>query len=140
MHVLRASLSPNFRKGLPTDLRGFVRRLFHPVIGKASHRGAALETRPSQPFTSFSAFHSLLLKFLPCSSAASSNSRSLPAGEEIMIPNRTASAPYFSINPSNSGELPNCLLILRPCLSLTIPVKYTSRKGIRSPIGRVSGK
>ncbi|RYZ00825.1 MAG: hypothetical protein EOO11_00305, partial [Chitinophagaceae bacterium] len=39
--------------------------------------------RPSHIFTSFRAFHSLLLKLRPCSQLESSKRRSLPAGEEI---------------------------------------------------------
>ena len=44
------------------------------------------------------------------------------AGDEIKIPTRTPSAPYFSIKSIGSGELPNDLDILRPSLSRTIPV------------------
>src|SRR5579871_1771209 len=86
----------------------------------------------SHIFTNFNAFQILLLKFLPCSRLASSNNKSFPAGEEIIIPKRTASAPYLSISSNKSGELPRLLLIFLPCLSRTIPVKYTSLNGFFS--------
>ena len=85
--------------------------------------------RLSQPFTSFMAFHILLLKLRPCSICDSSNNRSLPAGDDIITLKRTTSAPESSIICSRSGELPSDLLIFRPCLSRTIPVKYTLSKG-----------
>ena len=47
----------------------------------------------------------------------------LPAGAESIMPMRTPSAPYFSIRPMGSGELPRLFDILRPSLSRTIPVK-----------------
>ena len=68
------------------------------------------------------AFHTLFVKFLPCSHCEVSKGKSFPAGEEIKIPTRTPSAPYFSINSIGSGEFPRDLDILRPNLSLTIPV------------------
>ena len=83
----------------------------------------------SQPCINLSTFQSLLLKLRPCSSADSSNKISLPAGDDIIIPNLTASAPYTSMSANKSGELPRLLLIFRPCLSLTIPVKYTCSNG-----------
>ena len=46
---------------------------------------------------------------------------------------RTPSAPNRSINSNGSGEFPKDLDILRPCLSLTIPVKYTFLNG-NSPL------
>ena len=88
--------------------------------------------RPSStfhPFTSLSAFHILLLKFLPCSHKPSSKGRSFPAGEVRSIPTLTPSAPYFSINSIGSGEFPNDFDIFLPCLSRTIPVRYTFLKG-----------
>src|SRR5690606_10288473 len=87
----------------------------------------------SQPFTSLKAFHILLLKFRPCSQSFISNKRSLPAGELNSMPVLTPSAPYCAIRSKGSGELPSDLLILRPCLSLTIPVRYTFLKGF-SPL------
>ena len=84
----------------------------------------------SQPFTRRKAFHILLLKFRPCSQRFSSNKISLPAGAESIIPIRTPSAPNLSISSNGSGLLPRLLLILRPSLSRTMPVKYTFLKGI----------
>ena len=83
-----------------------------------------------QPLTSRNAFQILLLKFRPCSHNASSKRISLPAGAESIIPIRTASAPYLAISSRGSGEFPSDFDILRPSLSLTIPVKYTFLKGI----------
>ena len=84
----------------------------------------------SQPLTSLNAFQILLLKLRPCSHSASSKRISLPAGAESIMPIRTPSAPYCSINSMGSGELPSDFDILRPSLSRTIPVKYTFLKGI----------
>src|ERR1051326_5808193 len=75
------------------------------------------------PFIKRNAFQILFEKFLPCSQYASSNGRSFPAGEHSSIPTRTPSAPYFSISSIGSGEFPSDLLILRPILSRTIPVR-----------------
>ncbi len=75
------------------------------------------------PFTSRKAFHILLLKLRPCSQRPSSNSMSLPAGADSIIPILTPSAPYLSISISGSGEFPRLFDILRPSLSRTIPVK-----------------
>src|SRR5690606_237726 len=75
------------------------------------------------------AFHILFEKFLPCSQYDSSNNKSLPAGEQSNIPTRTPSAPNLLINSSGSGQLPKDLLILRPNLSRTIPVRYTLSNG-----------
>src|SRR5690606_18141811 len=82
-----------------------------------------------QPLIKRNEFQILLVKFRPCSHKDSSNNKSLPAGELNNIPTRTPSAPYFSISSSGSGEFPKDLLILRPCLSRTIPVRYTSLNG-----------
>ena len=84
----------------------------------------------SHPFTNLKAFQILLLKFRPCSHRLSSKRMSLPAGALSIIPIRTPSAPYWSISEMGSGELPRLLLILRPSLSRTMPVKYTCLKGI----------
>ena len=46
---------------------------------------------------------------------------------------RTPSALYWSIRSKGSGELPKDLDILRPCLSRTMPVRYTFSKG-RLPV------
>src|SRR5687767_136806 len=72
------------------------------------------------------AFQILLQKLRPSSHNFSSKRISLPAGEEARIPYRTPSAPNCSIRPSASGLFPSCLLIFLRCLSLTMPVKYTS--------------
>jgi len=45
------------------------------------------------------------------------------------MPTRTPSAPNFSISSSGSGLLPRLLLIFRPCLSRTMPVRYTFLNG-----------
>ena len=84
----------------------------------------------SQPLTRRKAFHILLLKLRPCSQRLSSKRMSLPAGALSIIPIRTPSAPNLSIRSNGSGELPRLLLILRPSLSRTIPVKYTCLNGI----------
>ena len=84
----------------------------------------------SQPLTRRNAFHILLLKLRPCSHRLSSNNMSLPAGADSIIPMRTPSAPNLSINSIGSGLLPRLLLIFRPSLSRTIPVKYTFLNGI----------
>ena len=90
---------------------------------------AVLSALCSHIFTSFKAFHNLLLKWRPCSNEDSSNIKSLPAGDATNMPKRTASAPYCSMSNNKSGLLPSCLLIFLPNLSRTIPVKYTSLKG-----------
>ena len=54
---------------------------------------------------------------------------SFPAEALKSNPTRTPSAPNFSINSNGSGELPSDLDILRRCLSLTNPVKYTFENG-----------
>src|SRR5690606_13766599 len=89
----------------------------------------ASRSTTSQPFTNRKAFQILLAKFLPCSQYETSNIRSFPAGEDRSIPTRTPSVPYCSINSIGSGEFPNDFDILRPNLSLTIPVRYTLRNG-----------
>ena len=76
----------------------------------------------SQPSTKRNAFQILFVKFLPCSHCDMSNGKSLPAGEEIKVPNLTPSAPYFSIKSIGSGEFPKDLDIFLPNLSRTIPV------------------
>src|SRR5690606_4256430 len=76
----------------------------------------------SQLLTKRNAFHTLFVKLRPCSHCELSNGKSFPAGDEIKIPIRTPSAPYWFIKSIGSGELPNDLDILRPNLSRTIPV------------------
>ena len=84
----------------------------------------------SHPFISLNAFHILLLKLRPCSHRLSSNKISFPAGAESIMPIRTPSAPNLSISSIGSGLFPRLLLIFRPSLSRTIPVKYTFLNGI----------
>ena len=86
-------------------------------------------SRTSQLFSRRKAFQTLLLKLRPCSHKPSSKSRSLPAGLLSSMPTRTPSAPYCLIRSSGSGLLPRLLLIFRPCLSRTMPVRYTLVKG-----------
>ena len=82
----------------------------------------ARASEPAPSSTSRAAFQSL---FVSCNPCAIRSSLKLTSWAEDMAsrPQRTASAPYFSMSTSGSGELPRLLLILRPSLSRMMPVK-----------------
>ena len=69
------------------------------------------------------AFQILFAKLRPSSHFSLEKSTSWPRGERNAMVNLIASAPYWSITSSGSGEFPRLLLILRPSLSRMIPVK-----------------
>ncbi len=102
------------------------------LIPAAALSGCCASSLTSQPFTRRKAFHILLQKLRPCSQRESSYIMSLPAGAPSISPMRTPSAPNLSIRSRGSGELPSDFDILRPILSLTIPVKYTLLNGLLS--------
>src|SRR5690606_23868945 len=75
------------------------------------------------------AFQILFAKAFPWLHNSSSNKISLPAEADNNNPQRTPFAPNFSIKSNGSGELPTDLDIFLPCVSRTIPVKYTLENG-----------
>ena len=103
--------------------------MLYQLIANLFSTGWDFLSSTSQPLISFNAFHSLLVKFLPCWHKDSSNNKSFPAAELSIKPTLTESAPYSSISLIASGELPSCLDIFLRSLSLTIPVKYTLENG-----------
>src|SRR5690606_31126007 len=91
--------------------------------------GCGIVSDTSHPLIKRKAFQILFVNALPWLHNSSSNKMSLPAEADNNKPQRTPSAPNFSIKSNGSGELPNDLDIFLRCASRTIPVKYTLENG-----------
>src|SRR5690606_10076780 len=91
--------------------------------------GCGMVSETSQPLIKRQAFQILLVNAFPWLHNSSSNKISLPAEADNNNPQRTPSAPNFSIKSNGSGEFPNDFDIFLRWASRTIPVKYTFENG-----------